>query len=424
MSPSVSLSWVAAMQEHGIPLTYGYISDAHDLHPPDPATDTIGHIAQGPGEQGYVQQLRDYDQAFAKFLQRLERDGITPRNTLFAITVEEGDHFVGGQPSNPGCDGVNTPCQWAHVNCATNCPPNDVGEINVNLRGLLATERGNTTPFDVHADMAPAFYLRGNPARDAAVTRRFERDVGALTANDPFSGRTEPITDKMIDRVGMKTLHMITGDPLRTPTLVDFLDPDYFGFAGAPDCSSPCSQVQTGFAWNHGGISPDVAATWVGFVGPGIRHLGQTGAVWADHTDLRPTILTTLGLRDDYSHDGRVLTEILHPRALPKSLRAHGRTLERLGAVYKQLNAPFGALGAAAIDVSTTALRGDDATYQRLERALSDLTADRDAVAAAMLQVLEGAAFDGRRVSEQQVKRLIRAGEELLGRARRLAATG
>ena len=34
MSAAVSLSYVAAMQEHGIPVTYAYISDAHDNHKP------------------------------------------------------------------------------------------------------------------------------------------------------------------------------------------------------------------------------------------------------------------------------------------------------------------------------------------------------------------------------------------------------
>jgi hypothetical protein len=286
MSASVSLGWVAAMQEHGIPITYAYISDAHDLHTPDPATDTVSNSAQGPGEAGYVQQLRAYDQAFAKFFQRLQGDGITPENTEFVFTVEEGDHFVGGQPANPGCDGVTTPCQWSHVSCVTGCPSNDIGEINANLRGLLATQRGNTTPFDVHADMAPGVYLHGNPARDAAVTRTFERDTGALTATDPYTGRTEPVTDKLVDQVGMRTLHMITGDPLRTPTFVDFLDPDYFGFAAAADCATPCVSVQPGFAWNHGGIAPEIATTWAGFVGPGFRRLGQTGRPAPDHAQL------------------------------------------------------------------------------------------------------------------------------------------
>jgi hypothetical protein len=421
MSASVTLGYVAAMQEHGIPVTFGYISDAHDLHTPDPASDTIKGQAQGPGEAGYVRQLRDDDRAFATFFERLARDGITPHNTLFVVTVDEGDHFVGGQPANPGCDGTTTPCQWSHVVCAADCPADALGEVNVNLRGLLATERGNTTPFDVHADMAPAFYLHGNPARDAAVTRTFERDVAALTATSPYTGRTGPVSHRLVDRVGLAALHMRTGDPLRTPTFVDFLDPDDFGYAGAPDCSAPCVEVQPGFAWNHGGIAPEIADTWVGLVGPGVRRLGQTGRVWSDHTDLRPTMLALLGLRDDYLHDGRVLTELVERDALPPALAAGGDLARRLGAVYKQIDAPFGALGRAAIAVSDAAVRGDDATYRRLEAALAGLTADRDALAAAIRRALEAAAFEGRPLDRDQARRLIRRGEALLARARALA---
>jgi hypothetical protein len=421
MSATRSLSWVAAMQEHGIPVTYAYISDAHDLHPPNPATDGYDHIAQGPGEAGYVQQLRDYDRAFDRFFRRLHKDGITPDNTLFVFTEEEGDHFAGGTPANPGCDGVHTPCEWAHVTCSTDCPSNDVGEINVNLRGLLATERGNTTPFDLHSDMAPAFYLIGNPERDAAVTRALERDVAALTALNPYTGEAERINEKMIDRVGMSLLHMVTGDPLRTPTFVSFLDPDYFGFKGGPDCSSPCVQVQPAFAWNHGGIAPEIATTWVGFVGPGVRHLGIDHKVWMDHTDLRPTIITLAGLRDDYVHDGRVLIEFLSDKALPKSLRTHQETFKRLASVYKQVTAPFGRIGMAGIEVSTKALEGDDATYQRLENKLLDLTADRDVLAAKMRDMLEAAAFQGEPINKRKAKKLIEEGKELIKRAERLA---
>src|SRR5262249_10065654 len=49
MEASVSLSWVAQMQEHGIPVTYAYISDAHDGH----GTSGSIHFAYGPGEAGY-----------------------------------------------------------------------------------------------------------------------------------------------------------------------------------------------------------------------------------------------------------------------------------------------------------------------------------------------------------------------------------
>ena len=132
---TTTLSYVAQMQEAGIPVTFGYISDAHDQH------GVAGeiHATRGPGEADYVQQLKDYDTAFGQFFDRLAADGINKSNTLFVFTVEEGDHFAGSPPSNPGCDGVNTPCTYQLV-----------GEINGNLAGLLATQQGITTPFTVH----------------------------------------------------------------------------------------------------------------------------------------------------------------------------------------------------------------------------------------------------------------------------------
>ena len=90
MSASVSLSYVAAMQEHGVPVTYAYISDAHDNH----AVPT----AYGTGEAGYVAALKAYDNAFGKFFARLTQDGIDKSNTLFVFTSDEGGHFVDGAP--------------------------------------------------------------------------------------------------------------------------------------------------------------------------------------------------------------------------------------------------------------------------------------------------------------------------------------
>jgi hypothetical protein len=115
MEATVSLSWVAQMQEAGIPVTYAYISDAHDGH----GISGNIHFAYGPGEAGYVQQLHDYDVAFQKFFDRLAADGINRKNTLFVFTVDEGDHFVGDQPTPADCDGVTTVCNY-----------NRVGEIN------------------------------------------------------------------------------------------------------------------------------------------------------------------------------------------------------------------------------------------------------------------------------------------------------
>jgi hypothetical protein len=419
--PRVTLSYVAHMQEAGIPVTFGYISDAHDDH----GLSGEVHRSYGPGEAGYVQQLRDYDQAFGEFFTRLERDGITKDNTLFVITTEEEDHFVGGTPVNPGCDGVTTPCQWTHVDCppvtSADCSHN-VTEINANLRGLLATQNGNTTAFQVHADMAPAFYLDGNPAADAPVTRQFERDVGGLTGVNPITGQTDNLSDKLVDRVGMGPLHMISGDPLRTPTFVAFMDDDYFGFTGAANCATPCvtapgSWSHATFAWNHGGYTPDIVRIWAGFVGPGVQHRSDD-TTWVDHTDLRPTILALSGLGDDYAHDGRVISEILDARAVPQSLRAHRATLERLGAAYKQINAPLGQFGLDVLGISDAAVRStNEAHYAELSTAIQQLGAERNAIAGRMRTVLEQAAFGNAAIDEQEAKGLIAQANALLARA-------
>src|SRR3989454_1613966 len=88
-----TLGYVAQMQEAGVPITYGYISDAHDNHQL--------FRASGPGEADYQAQLAAYDDAFGKFYDRLAADGINKSNTLFVVTVDEGDHFAGGV-SNDG----------------------------------------------------------------------------------------------------------------------------------------------------------------------------------------------------------------------------------------------------------------------------------------------------------------------------------
>jgi hypothetical protein len=157
----------------------------------------------------------------------------------------------------------------------------------------------------------------------------------------------------------MKALHMVTADPQRTPTLVMFAQPDWFLFAAAPNCTSPCITLpNTGsqtFAWNHGGIQPEIATNWLGLVGPGVRNLGDDDT-WMDHTDLRPTMLALLGLHDTYVHDGRVLIDQLYDWAVPQSLIAHRETLRRLGAAYKQLNAPFGTFSIEMLKASTQAI--------------------------------------------------------------------
>ena len=398
MSPTVSLSYVASMQEHGIPITYAYMSDAHDANPTGPA--------YGPGQAGYVAALKSYNDAFGKFFTRLAKDGINSSNTLFMFTADEGDHFVGGDPNPANCDGVNIPC-------------------NANLAGLLATEQGITTPFKVHSDDAPTVYITGNPARDAAVTRTFEHGVAALTAKNPITGNTDLITKFMADPVEMKLLHMVTADPARTPTFTIFADPNYVLSATTPTCPTAdpasCVTEQPEAAWDHGDVSPEINTTWLGIVGPGVSNLGIDRSIWSDHTDVRPTMMALLGLKDDYTHDGRVLLEAIQDQTLPLSQQANRTTLTNLAQIYKQINAPVGTLGLESLRISTKALESgnatNDGTYTRLENQLTSITNQRNAIAGQMIKLLEGTTFSGQSIDEAQARHLIDQGQALLSSA-------
>ena len=152
----------------------------------------------------------------------------------------------------------------------------------------------------MHSDSAPTFYVNGNPDRTDPTLRTMERNVFGLNAIDPYVSPTAaPVFVRMADKVEEKTLHMQNSDANRTPSFTGFADPNYFLFAGAPNCNAACVTENPAFAWNHGDVSPDINTTWLGIVGPGVRQLGVDGKIWSDHTDIRPTMLVLLGLKDD-----------------------------------------------------------------------------------------------------------------------------
>jgi hypothetical protein len=398
ISAAQTLGYVAAMQEHGIPITFAYISDAHDDH--------ANFVAFGPGQAGYVAQLQAYDEAWGKFFTRLANDGITKDNTLFVVTSDEGDHLAGGAPTPANCDGLTVACTYAAGN---------IGEIDTNLTDIIYKQDAGlaSTAFDIHFDMAPTFYI--NPAGPANA-REFERAAAQLTAADPFTGTTVHLTEYLADPVEMKLLHMVTGDPQRTPNFVMFGNPDYyFQTYGSPDFA-----VNGSFAWNHGGVRPEINNTFLGLVGPGISQKGPDDGIWSDHTDIRPTMLLLTGLTDDYSHEGRALVETLDSSMLPTAVRKSGGAFVVLANAYKKINAPVGPLGLASLKASTKALAGDDNTYSNLENQLSDLTKRRDALAAQMLQLLEGAEFGGQIISSSTASNLSKQAQQLLYTAQHL----
>jgi len=414
MEATVSLSWVAHMQEAGIPVTYAYISDAHDGH----GTSGNIHFAYGPGETGYVQQLADYDTAFQKFFDRLALDGINRSNTLFVFTVDEGDHFVGDQPTPAGCDGLTTPCNY-----------NRVGEINGNLSAMIRTQFNDTTPFTVHSDDAPTVYITGNPSQTDPATRKLEREMAQLNWLNPYTNQTEHnIMVALADKTEMKTLHMITADPARTPTFTPFADPNWFFFASnsPATCATPAAcafipgRTNQSFAWNHGDIQDEIASTWIGMVGPGVKH-GSDYTGWTDHTDVRPTMLSLLGLHDDYSHDGRPVTQILDSGAVPATLQTSDALA--LGDMLKRIDAPFGQFAMDTLKGSTVALASDtnhDNRYTTLEKSIAQVTGQRDQVVDG-IKALLGAAESGQPIDHTQATALLDRAQGLLGRAAGLA---
>lgn len=366
----------------------------------------------GPGEQTYEEQLAAYNQAFTTFFTKLAQDGITKTNTLFVFGQDENDHYVGSAPSNPGCDGVTVYCQYSQL-----------GEVDLNLRGLLAAQAGITTPFAVHSDSAPFVYLNGQPARTSPTVRTFGRALTRLSAYDPYKGADVPLTNYLADPVEMNVLHMVTADPARTPTFAMFANPDFWLYAGGTSCTPTpnCESYDTA-VWNHGDVAPDINRSWMAFVGPGVAHLG-TSDLWASETDTRPTMMALLGLHDDYAHEGRVLTPIMDSGSMSPALASS--TYERLAEAYTAIEQPVGPFGLATLSASTHGLASgspsNDTTYQRTEQQISSLGAHRDRVGSAMIGLLEAAAYGGQPIPGGQAQALVSQAQALVTQAQHLA---
>ncbi|MDX6344441.1 MAG: hypothetical protein QOH87_4579 [Trebonia sp.] len=396
-----ALAYTLDMQTHGVPVTFTYLSDVHDSW-------TTG-AGLGPGSATYESQLKQENAAFGQFFAGLAAHGITKSNTLFVVTADEGDHFAGGAPSPANCNGVTTLCTYKNV-----------GEVDGNLTGMLAA-KGVTTPFDVSADSAPIVYVHNQPGPAVPSVRTLEQTAGKLTADDLATGKTVPLINYEADPVELNLLHMITGDPKRTPTTALFGNTDFWLSSGSASCGTSCvSEPSGGDAWNHGDVAPEINTTFLGLVGPGVRNLGVNDSVWSDHTDIQPTMTELLGLRDDYTPDGRVLTEVISRSALPWSLKVASPTLTRLGDAFTAINAPVGPFGLDTLAASTRALESSspgDATYTRLEATLAGLGSQRDRLVAAMKAELYGAASGNRPINVGEADALIRSANGLLASA-------
>jgi hypothetical protein len=447
-----TLSYLATMQEAGVPVTYGYISDIHEKKAGQTgcttASATGSGFALGPGDTCAIANARAYDDAFAKFFDRLAKAGITPQNTVFAITAEENDHLAGANslrastPTPANCDGVTVPCNYA---------ANQIGEREANLPQLLQKERGNSTPFAVEPQGA-AMYVNGNPAPGDPALRQLQRDTAALTANNPYSGVTgEKVVNYQAGAVEQRILHMQTADPLRTPSYTIFPQPDYYFDPAFPACgastdpATDCAAQFAHYAWNHGYYAPDIDMTWAGLVGPGVAKKGLLGpdpqhgptatadgqngrpaltvpgassGLWAEETDIRPTLLSLVGLHDDYLSDGAVLTDIMKGQ--------RDKEVADLAATYRQLNSSVGAFATDTLKADSAALAssspGDD-TFVRTEARLAQLADQRDALAERIKKTLDQAEFGHGQPSSVEVGVELAQARVLLAEAHALATS-
>jgi hypothetical protein len=202
--------------------------------------------------------------------------------------------------------------------------------------------------------------------------------------------------------------------------------------------------VNDGFAWNHGDYAAEINTNWLGLVGPGVKHLGLDGqapadgpssagpdsgqvevvnsgttGTWVDETDIRPTLMYLTGLKDDYEHDGRVISEVLTDPA--HALTAPGVT--ELAACYKQLNSSVGQFGAYTLEASTKAVESTSAIdfeYKSVNAVLSGLEQQRDQLAAKIKGQLEAAAFSDTSILFPQGE--TQACRYIIGTAKALAA--
>jgi hypothetical protein len=403
---SQSLGYAAAMLEAGVQVVYASIGDAHDP--------TRSGRADGPGEPSYVAKLAAFDTAFNAFVTRLSARGITKRNTLFIIVSTGNDHFTGGSPQPPGCDGVAIPCGY-----------DARGAIGAGVDRLLATQRRNVTLFDIPAASAPPFFISGNPQAADPLTRTLVQDLGKLTALNPLTGKTDRLAAMFADRAQMQIMHMVTASPARTPSFIMFGDPGYL-YQTVPsrtDCGVPpaCVVAEPDIIWLHGDIQRMTGASWFAMAGPGVAKLGQTDSL-SHHADLRPTMLALLGLKDSYIHDGVVLADALDRNALPPALTFSSQAYGALARAYGDLNDPLGPFGRAGLALSTQAVRSSDTIYQNYLDAVGAITTKRDALAQEMKTALDDAAFAHSPIDPARGNALIARAETLINTIEELAS--
>jgi len=105
-----------------------------------------------------------------------------------AREVTTRDHYARGKALNPGCDGPTTACQYQSGTFGQPDFQRNVGEVNVNLPGLVSGMTGDNTVFAQNFDGGG----RGPGARCQGGSGR-GRDCGAGAEPAQETCRQEPL---------------------------------------------------------------------------------------------------------------------------------------------------------------------------------------------------------------------------------------
>ena len=205
-----TLAYVADMQESGVPVTYG----VHLRHPRQRAHPRRHRVQRRSGRPRKRQSRATSPRPSTTT--RPSR----PSSSAWPPTASPRQHRVRlqrrrGRPRGRRQRRAGHPAHTRQLRrrdgdaarrsprVACTYPAGSFGELDGNIHGLLATEKGNTTPFSLEADTAPEFYVTGNPVADAPHgparssatwprSRPATHTPATLTSRSPTTSPTRP----------------------------------------------------------------------------------------------------------------------------------------------------------------------------------------------------------------------------------------
>ena len=146
-----------------------------------------------------------------QFFTNLAAHGITKANTLFMVTVDEGDHFAGGA----GLPAARRDARLRASNCSTltACPSNQIGEVNSQPAAAPA-ERGAAVLVCTPTTLRPC-YVNGGPGLErTAASGSSSMTWPTSRCRIPYvgNGALTPVTYRLADQAEERALHMVNAE--------------------------------------------------------------------------------------------------------------------------------------------------------------------------------------------------------------------